>query len=86
MFGDDQDPLVMTALVRSGRSFWTRLRRWSVAEQRNKAIACEWVVGLRTVNEDKRFDNRSTKIKREAVTTNGYEFCEKHADAMRMMR
>ena len=28
-------------------------KRGSVAEQRNKAIACEWVVGLRTVNEDK---------------------------------
>ena len=34
MFGDDPDPLVMTARVRSGRSFWTRLRRWSVAMQR----------------------------------------------------
>ena len=63
----------MTERVGSGRSFRTRLQRWSVAEQRNKAIACEWVVGLRMVNEDKWSDNRSTKIKREAVTTNAYE-------------
>ena len=73
MFGDDPNPTVMTERVGFGRSFRTKLRRWSVAEQRNKAIACEWVVGLRTVNEDKRYDNTSTKIKREAVTTNGYE-------------
>ena len=54
--------------------------------QRNKAIACKWVVGLRTVNEDKRSDNWSIETKRESATTNGNEFYEKkQMDAMHMM-
>ena len=77
MFGDDPNATVMTERVGFG-GFRTWTRGGLCAVQRNKAIACKWVVGLRTVNEDKRSDNWSTETKRESATTNGNEFYEKN--------
>ena len=73
MFGDDPDPTVMTERVGFG-GFHTRTRGGLCAVQRNKAIACKWVVGLRTINEDKRSGNLSIETKRESATMNDCSF------------
>ena len=80
MFGDDPDPLVMTARVGSGRSFRTRLRRWSVAVQRG--------LNGRTTNEQL-VSERSTKAKGGRGNYEQMQVLKTmtvtKADAMRMM-